>query len=122
MNNEKLCRKAFEAEVLRENLGDLTHDKDAPEEYAEDDTQLIWIGFQVCWQLFTKHIEILPDDAKPQEGDLCLFTIKARSGTYQHICEWSNYEPEDESFSYSVDKIITRNGKPCIKAKDLMGE
>ncbi len=53
-------------------------------------------GFQAACNMFLPFVEILPDDAEPQDGDKCAF-----------IEGWKR-------------KILTRNGKYAIRQSDLI--
>ena len=102
MNNEELRKKVF-IKILDENTA-----------YTQDFIEGADFGLQACWQLFMPHIEILPEGSTPMIGD---YMHDNQTGLEITRCELE--KPWYTQFDY---KIIARNGKPCIKAKDLMRE
>lgn len=81
-----------------------------------------WQGFRAAWNLFAPHIEILEDDYKPEVGD----KLETATGALEVVGIGDKGQPyvnHGQGWEEVYwDRIIQRNNKACIKAKDLMGE
>ena len=100
-------RKLFEAWLRKE------HGVTMPE-LAYQFNPALWAAWQAAWNLFVPHIEILEDDAEPMVGDVVQYG-------HNHYADWTEKEPQYRA-NFIGTRIMERDNKPCIKAKDLRGE
>ena len=88
-------------------------------EYRDSKATELFDAFQAACNMFLQHIEILPDDAEPQDKD-----IVELLGEFDSL--YGEYEASRRklygiiSGEHYFHKILTRNGKFCIKESELM--
>ena len=121
-----MMRKLFEAwakDIFRKpSFGDMfDRDERQPDEYQWVYIQEHLGTWQAACNLFLNHVEILPDDAEPKNSDIILDydndpRLVAKSDGVRV------YWATEEGYEYCYIgqcKILTRNGKYCIRESEF---
>jgi len=142
----ELMRELFEAAMKKHVQFDfeLNSGKHSKDTYFFQETENAYLGFQAACNMFLPFVEILPDDAEPQVGDLLQSTKGSMGGVSCGYLTSKTWHPEQYGGQPDKDywtitprfgdgskvnkhwanpkewqKIIQRNGKYAIRESEL---
>ena len=117
-------RELFEAEAVRRSY-DITQTHGAGN-YDWGNTAIFYEGFQAACNMFLQHVTIVGDDAEPQVGDGVFLSWEWNGSQHNAIDRIKDVDytvyTVDGGMDMSIEdiKILTRNGKFCIRESELI--